>query len=252
MEKAEYDEELRALQIALVHIQRHMIDSGARAVIVLEGRDSAGKGGTIRRITDYAAPRQTHVVALDKPSDREKRSWYFQRYIAHLPADGDLVLFDRSWYNRAGVEYVMGFCTPEQREAFFQSVPKFEGMVTESGTRLVKYYLDISREEQARRLSSRRADPLKSWKLSEIDEVSVERYDDYTEARDMMLKRTSLPHAPWHVVRADDKRTARIQVLRDLVRRLPRPESMPETEFADPQYLTEFGPELFETEHLAR
>ncbi|WP_300531032.1 polyphosphate kinase 2 [Maricaulis sp.] len=252
MDEASYRSELRQLQIALVHIQRHMIDTGQSAIIVFEGRDSAGKGGTIRRIVEHAAPRQTRVIALDKPSDREKRSWYFQRYVTHMPAAGEIVLFDRSWYNRAGVEYVMDFCTPDQRESFFDMVPSFEGMVVSAGAHLIKYYLDISREEQAKRLQSRRTNPLKSWKISAIDEAALERYDEYTEARDIMLQRTSLPHAPWHVVKADNKMTARIHVMRDLVRRLPRPEDMPETKHPEPGVLTEFAPALLKTAHLAR
>lgn len=252
MNEASYRSELRELQIALVHIQRHMIDTGQSAIIVFEGRDSAGKGGTIRRIVEHAAPRQTRVIALDKPSDREKRSWYFQRYVTHMPAAGEIVLFDRSWYNRAGVEHVMDFCTPDQRESFFDMVPSFEGMVVSAGSHLIKYYLDISREEQAKRLQSRRTNPLKSWKISAIDEAALERYDEYTEARDVMLQRTSLPHAPWHVVKADNKMTARIHVMRDLVRRLPRPETMPETKHPEPRVLTEFAPALLKTSHLAR
>lgn len=251
MERAAYKSELRELQLAMVDVQKAMIARGDSAVILIEGRDGAGKGGAIKRITEYVAPRQTRVVALDKPSDRERKAWHLQRYTAQLPVAGELVLFDRSWYNRAGVERVMGFCSADQVEAFFHQVGPFEAMIADAGMTLVKYYIDVTREEQAARLQARREDPLKNWKISEIDEVAVERYDDYTAARDEMLMRTSHPAAPWRIVKGDDKMTARIHIFRDLLRRLPSGEKPLETAFPDPNIVAEFTPGLLETEHLA-
>ena len=218
--KPGYQETLHALQVELVKFQRHLIKHGERILILFEGRDAAGKDGTIKHITEHLSPRETRVVALGTPSDREHTQWYFQRYVQHLPAAREIVLFNRSWYNRAGVERVMGFCTPEEYEVFMRMVPGFEGMLVESGIKLFKYYLDISRHEQKQRLKDRRHDPLKQWKLSPIDEAALDHWEDYSKARNEMLARTHAPDAPWSVVNANDKHVARINVIRDLLTRL--------------------------------
>ena len=215
-----YDAELRRLQIQLVCLQRHLIASNEKLLVIIEGRDGAGKDGTIKRITEHMSPRETRVVALGKPSDREQTEWYFQRHVAHLPAGGELVLFNRSWYNRAGVEHVMGFCTEAEYESFLTTVPLFEDLLVRSGIRLFKYYLDIDRDEQKRRLASREHDPLKQWKISPIDKVALKHWKAYSRARDAMLSRTHSAAAPWIVVRADDKKLARLNLIRDLLSRL--------------------------------
>ena len=214
-----YDEDLRLLQIELVKLQKHFIGCQDKILVILEGRDAAGKDGTIKRIVEYLSPRETRVVALGKPSDRDRGSWYFQRYVAYLPAAGEFALFNRSWYNRAGVEHVMGFCTDAEREEFMSSVTEFESMLVRSGIRLIKYYLDISKEEQKKRLAQRRRDPLKQWKVSPVDQQAVHLWKQYSEARNEMFARTSAA-VPWSVVRADDKRLARLNLIKDLLTRL--------------------------------
>lgn len=215
--KEEYKAELRMLQIGLVKLQRHIISHKHKVLIILEGRDAAGKDGTIKRIVEHLSPRETRVVALGKPSEKDRGSWYFQRYTQHLPAAEEIVLMNRSWYNRAGVERVMGFCNGQEYEDFMNSVTIFEQMLVKSGIQIIKYYLDISRHEQKKRLEERRNDPLKQWKISPIDEVALEHWDDYTNARDEMLKRTHNDITPWHVVRADDKKITRLNVIRHLL-----------------------------------
>ncbi|MBS2132186.1 polyphosphate kinase 2 (plasmid) [Burkholderia thailandensis] len=215
-----YEKELYRLQVELVKLQRHFIRCRDKILVLLEGRDAAGKDGAIKRIVEHLSPRETRVVALGRPSDRDLGAWYFQRYVPHLPVAEELVLFNRSWYNRAGVEHVMGFCTPQQLEEFLQSVPRFEAMLVESGIRLLKYYLDIERSEQVKRLESRKHDPLKAWKISPIDEVAVKHWKAYSKARDTMLLRTHTPIAPWRIVRADDKKLARLNLIRDILSRL--------------------------------
>ena len=217
---SKHDAEDEALQLGLVHMQQAMAEHGTRAIVVLEGRDTAGKDGTIRAVTQHLSVRNTRVVALPKPSDRERSQWYFQRYVAHLPAAGELVIFNRSWYNRAGVEVVNGFSTAAEQERFLADVPAFEAMLVESGIALVKLWLDISKDEQAKRLEKRRTDPLKALKVSALDAVAQEKWDAYTEARDTMLTRTHTPLAPWMCVRADDKKRARRNVIRHLLREL--------------------------------
>jgi len=224
-EPAGYKETLRALQIELVKVQRHIIKHGHRVLVVFEGRDASGKDGVIKRIVQHLSPRETRVVALGKPSDRDRVAWYFQRFAPYLPAAEEFVLFNRSWYNRATVEKVMGFCTDDEYESFLQDVLPFEHMLIGAGIQIVKYYLDVSKKEQEERLGDRRDDPLKQWKRSPIDEVAVKHWDDYTEARDIMFARTSSPLSPWIVVRADDKRRARLNVIRDLLARLACPET---------------------------
>lgn len=212
-----YQKDLVRLQIGLVRYQEWAIETGAKALVIFEGRDGAGKDGTIARITEHLAPRNTRVVSLPKPSDRQRSEWYFQRYVRHLPACGELVLFNRSWYNRAGVEKVMGYSTPAQVEQFFESVVPFETMLERDGIAIRKYYLDISRKEQKERLEARAEDPLKQWKLSPVDAQALWKWKSYTAARDEMLRRTSHPHAPWHIVKADVKKVARLELIRDLL-----------------------------------
>jgi len=222
---ANYEAALRSLQIELVKVQSHVIKHSHKVLVIFEGRDAAGKDGTIKRIVEHLSPRETRIVALGKPSDRESTSWYFQRYVRHLPTAQEMILFNRSWYNRAGVERVMGFCTERESESFLEEVIPFEHMLINSGIQILKYYLDISKREQKRRLRDRRRDPLKQWKTSPIDKVAVKYWDAYTEARDQMLARTSSPLSPWIVVRADDKHLAHLNVIRDLLSRLACPKT---------------------------
>jgi polyphosphate kinase 2 len=212
-----YDEALYALSVQLVRFQRELIAKGGRMLVVLEGRDGAGKDGTIKRIIEHLSPRETRVVSLGKPSDREQSQWYFQRHVSNLPAASEFVLFNRSWYNRAGVERVMGFCNKAQLEEFFASVIAFEVMLVRSGIKLFKYYLDIDKAEQKERLAARRSDPLKQWKISPIDAAAIAKWNDYTKARNEMFERTNHPLAPWRVVRANEKKLARLNVIRDLL-----------------------------------
>ncbi len=211
---------LRQLQVELVKLQRHFIKCNEKILIILEGRDAAGKDGTIKRIVQHLSPRETRVVALGKPSDRDRTSWYFQRYVPYLPAAQEFVLFNRSWYNRAGVERVMGFCTEAEHEEFMGSVSNFENMLVRSGVRLLKYYLDISKAEQKKRLEDRKSDPLKQWKVSPIDDQAIKHWKAYSLARNEMLARTHNPTAPWTLVRANDKHLARLNVIKDLLGRL--------------------------------
>ncbi len=239
----EYKNALRALQIRLVRLQRRIIDEGLRVLVVFEGRDSSGKDGVIKRISAHLSPREFRVVALGKPSDRDSASWYFQRYVHHLPADGELVMFNRSWYNRAGVERVMDFCSAEEHERFLRQVLPYERMLVDSGTVLLKYYLDISRDEQAQRLEARRKDPLKQWKISPIDAVALDYWDEYTQARNEMLTRTHTREAPWWVVRTDDKREARLNVIRHLLTQISGHNGGGKNDTPDDKVVFPFGPE---------
>lgn len=214
MDKKTYKEELYNLQVELVKFQKNVIAEGKKVCIIFEGRDSAGKDGTIKRFTEYLSPRETRVVALGKPSDKDKSSWYFQRYVPHLPSGQEIVFFNRSWYNRAGVEKVFGFCTPEEHALFMEEVGDFEHLLTRSKMIFFKYYLDISKEEQKNRLDARRSDPLKQWKISPIDEKAQEKWDAYSEARDEMFVKTDFIYAPWVVVHTDEKKEARINVMK--------------------------------------
>jgi polyphosphate kinase 2 len=215
--KHAYRHELRALQIELVKLQRDLIESEARVLVILEGRDGAGKDGTIKHVIEHMSPRETRVFAPPKPSDREMRQWYFQRFLVQLPSGGEVVFFNRSWYNRAGVERVMGFCTEKEVEEFFDTVNDFESLLVRSGLALRKYYLDISRKEQKERLLSRQEDPLKTWKNSPIDAMALKKWHAYTKARDEMLRRTSHPTGPWRIVKADDKKASHLEFMRDLL-----------------------------------
>jgi polyphosphate kinase 2 len=212
-----YEKQLRELQIELVKLQRDLICANARVLVILEGRDGAGKDGTIKRITEHMSPRDTRVHAPNKPDSREESEWYFQRFTPFLPAGGEFVLFNRSWYNRAGVERVMGFAKKHEVRAFLESVVPFEEMLVRDGLHLRKYYLDIGKEEQKKRLKARHDDPLKQWKISPIDEAAAKKWDDYSKARDAMFRETSHAAGPWHIVRADVKKTARLELLRDLL-----------------------------------
>ena len=220
---SDYEEQLRLLQIELVKLQREIISGGMRLLVILEGRDTAGKDGTIKRITEHLSPRETHVVALGKPSSREEGEWYFQRYVAELPSAGEFSIFNRSWYNRAGVEKVMGFCTDAQYKQFMASVNDFEGLLVDSGIQIIKYYLDIDKKEQEERLESRKADPLKQWKISPIDEQAQHKWNDYSVARDLMLQQTSSVKAPWTVVNANNKKHTHLNLIRDLLSRVKYP-----------------------------
>ncbi|MGB0854847.1 MAG: polyphosphate kinase 2 [Pikeienuella sp.] len=221
MPRDEYEDTMASLQIELVKLQAWAKASGARIVLVFEGRDAAGKGGTIKRFRENLNPRGAHVVALPKPSDVELGQWYFQRYIKHLPTSGEITFFDRSWYNRAVVERVFGFSSDEQREVFFRQVPKFERMMVEDGVILFKFWLTVGRAEQMRRFMDRENDPLKHWKLSPIDFKSLGKWDDYTAAIAEMFERTNTSHGPWTVIRSDDKRRARIAAIRTVLSAIP-------------------------------
>jgi len=214
LKKSDYEDELDRLQVELAKCQRWVQDSGARLVVVFEGRDGAGKGGAIRRMTMNLNPRVARVVALSKPSDRERTQWYFQRYVAHLPAAGEITLFDRSWYNRGVIEHVFGFCTPDERARFFAQLPGFESTLVGEGIVLVKLWLNVGRAEQLRRLLAREGDPLKQWKLSPIDIQGLARWDAYSDAIEETFRRSHSPVTPWTVVRADDKYRARLAVIR--------------------------------------
>lgn len=215
-----YEAQMYALQKQLVLLQAHLAKSGERVMIVFEGRDAAGKGGTIKTYLENLNPRYNLIAALPKPNDRESTQWYFQRYVDWMPASGETVLFDRSWYNRAGVERVMGFCTPEQTEHFLEEAPEFEKRITREGIHFFKFWLSIGREMQLKRFHDRRHDPLKVWKLSPIDIEALHKWDAYTAARDEMLKRTDTDHAPWTVIRTNDKRRGRINVIQTVLDRL--------------------------------
>jgi len=221
-EKAEIDErdyarELHKLQIELVALQRHLLKTNERVLIILEGRDGAGKDGAIKRLTEHMSPRDTRVHAPGKPSDRERSQWYFQRFVPFLPSADEFVIFNRSWYNRAGVERVMGFASRDQVEAFLENVVPFETMLVRDGIALRKYYLDISQKEQKKRLADRQKNPLKRWKISPIDAVAGKKWHDYSKTRDAMFERTSHPAAPWRVVHCDTKKVARLELIRDLL-----------------------------------
>ncbi len=221
LKRKAYERELERLQARLCALQEWVKHSGQRVIIVFEGRDAAGKGGTIKAITDRVSPRVFRLVALPAPSDREKTQIYMQRYLAHFPAAGEIVIFDRSWYNRAGVERVMGFCTDKQYRSFLDRCPEFERYIVSGGIQLIKFWLEVSDEEQKRRFEARIEDPLRQWKLSPMDLPSRERWFDYSRARDRMLGATDTKHAPWYLVRTDDKRRARLNVLAHILRLIP-------------------------------
>ena len=224
MRRAVYEKQKAALQVELLKLQRWVKESGEKIIVVFEGRDAAGKGGTIKRFMEHLNPRGARVVALAKPSEEERSQWYFQRYIEHFPTAGEIVLFDRSWYNRAGVERVMGFCSEEEYLEFLREAPELERMWVRSGIRLFKYWFSISREEQRRRLVDRRSDPLKQWKLTPIDKAAMEKWEAYSEARDAMFFHSDTADAPWTIVKANDKKRARIACMQHFLSALPYPE----------------------------
>jgi len=221
MKRKAYEKELRKLQVQLCHLQQWVKAKNLRAIILFEGRDTAGKGGTIKAITERVSPRVFRVVALPAPSDREKGQKFFQRYMLHFPAAGEIVIFDRSWYNRAGVEYVMGFCSPEEHKRFLALCPQIEKYIVEAGIILIKVWLEVGMEEQEKRFAARIDDPLRQWKLSPMDVQSFDRWYDYSRARDMMFKATNSKHAPWYVIRSDDKRLARLNVISHILETIP-------------------------------
>ncbi len=219
--KRDYAVAKRDLQIELLKLQRSVKESQQRVVILFEGRDAAGKGGTIKRFTENLNPRGARVVALEKPTEKERGEWYLQRYIPHLPAPGEIVLFDRSWYNRAGVERVMHFCTPREYTDFFREAPEFEHMLASDGITLIKFWFSVSRSEQLRRFLRRQVDPVKQWKLSPIDLASLDKWDEYTQAKEAMFGYTDLPDTPWTVVKSNDKRRARLETMRSVLSLIP-------------------------------
>jgi polyphosphate kinase len=219
--KKPYEKELYRLQAELMKVQEWVRAEGARIVVIFEGRDAAGKGGTIKRVTQYLNPRVAQIAALPAPTDREKSQWYFQRYVEHLPSAGQVVLFDRSWYNRAGVEHVMGFCSKEEYHRFLHQCPIFERLLVEDGILLRKYWFSVSDDEQERRFKARLGDPMRQWKLSPMDLESISRWEDYSRAKDEMFVHTDIPEAPWYVVESQDKRRARINMISHLLSTIP-------------------------------
>ena len=252
LDKHVYAKALVKLQIELVKLQRELIAGGERILVLIEGRDAAGKDGAIKHIIEHLSPRETRVVALGPPSDRERHSWYFQRYVRYLPSAGEMVLFNRSWYNRAGVEPVMGFCTRREAREFLETVPDFERMLVRSGIKLFKYYLDIDRHEQRRRLAARRRDPLKQWKLSPVDAKAQKLWRQYSAARDVMFRRTHTEIAPWTVIRADDKHQARLNLIRDLLSRIDYPGRDKRLIVPDRDIVFRYEPQLVESGKIAR
>jgi polyphosphate kinase 2 len=225
--KALYEKELLRLQAELVKLQEWVRVEGARVVVIFEGRDAAGKGSTIKRVSEFLNPRTARIAALPAPTERQRSQWYFQRYVEHLPAGGEIVLFDRSWYNRAGVERVMGFCTPREYTRFLQQCPIFERLLVEDGILLRKYWFSVSDAEQERRFRSRLDDPMRRWKLSQMDLESISRWEDYSRAKDEMFVHTDIPEAPWYVVESEDKRAARINMIAHLLSTVPYREVQP-------------------------
>ncbi|MGY6278084.1 polyphosphate kinase 2 [Methylomonas sp. MgM2] len=251
LERKVYFRKLLELQTELIKLQSWVEHTGEKIAVIFEGRDSAGKGGAIKRITQRLNPRVCRVVALPKPSDRERTQWYFQRYVPHLPAGGEIVLLDRSWYNRAGVERVMGFASPKDVEAFFQDVPEFERMLVRSGIRLIKFWFSISDEEQQLRFLMRINDPMKQWKLSPMDLQSRVRWEEYTKAKEEMFARTHIPEAPWYIVDGNDKKRARLNCIHHLLSLIPYEEvpsekiTLPDRVFNEDYEREELPPELF-------
>ncbi|ABL04910.1 MULTISPECIES: polyphosphate kinase 2 [Mycobacterium ulcerans group] len=237
--KGVYEAELFRLQTEFVRLQEWVRHAGARVVVIFEGRDAAGKGGAIKRITEYLSPRHAYVAALPVPNDRERGQWYYQRYIAHLPAKGEIVFFDRSWYNRAGIEKVMGFCTPQEHALFLRQTPIFEQMLIDDGILLRKYWFSVSDEEQLHRFKARQTDPVRQWKLSPMDLESVYRWEDYSRAKDEMMVHTDTPVSPWYVVESDIKKHARLNMMAHLLSTIDyRPVEMPKVNLPDQPIVT--------------
>ncbi|WP_342077166.1 polyphosphate kinase 2 [Yoonia sp. SS1-5] len=246
-----YEAEKAALQVELLKVQHWVQETQQKFVLLFEGRDAAGKGGTIKRFTEHLNPRFARVIALNKPSDAEKGQWFFQRYIKHLPTTGEIVLYDRSWYNRAGVERVMGFCEPAEYLEFMRQTPELERMLVRSGIKLFKYWFSVTREEQRQRFKSRETDPLKMWKLSPVDRASIDRWDDYTEAKEAMFFYTDTADAPWTVVRSNDKKLARLNCMKHFLSQLDYPDKNPEIATpADPKIVLHANHILQRSEHI--
>ena len=224
MQNSEYLEYIHLLHIELLKLQAWVKEEGIKICVIFEGRDAAGKGGTIKRVIEHISPRGCRVVALEKPTDKERHQWYFQRYVQHLPSASEIVLFDRSWYNRAGVERVMGFCSRDEVREFLRAVPEFERMISRSGIHLIKFYFSVSKKEQLRRFTKRETDPLKQWKLSPVDKESQDKWDDYKKAKEDMFFFTSTTDSPWTVIKSDDKKRARINAIRHLLSQFDYPD----------------------------
>ena len=248
----QYRRTLRDLQIELVKFQRQLIAHGNRIVVLIEGRDAAGKDGVIKHVIEHLSPRETRVVALPAPSERDQTQWYFQRYVEHLPAAAEFVLFNRSWYNRAGVERVMGFCSEDDAHRFFDDAPVFEQMLINAGIQLFKYYLDIDRHEQKQRLKARRHDPLSQWKISPVDKVALKHWDAYTRCRDEMFRRTHSTKSPWYIVRANDKHAARLNLIRHLLSQLAYRSKQQQLLAFDPEIIFPFDAERLHDGSIAR
>jgi polyphosphate kinase 2 len=246
MARAEYDGAKRQLQIELIKLQNWVKERGEKIVLLFEGRDAAGKGGTIKRFTEHLNPRGSQVVALEKPNKRERTQWYFQRYVEHLPAAGEIVLFDRSWYNRAGVERVMGFCSPLEYQEFMRQAPDFERMLVRSGIHLVKFWFSVSRAEQRTRFAIRQVDPVRHWKLSPMDIASLDKWEDYTEAKEAMFFYTDSVDAPWTVVKSNDKKRARLESMRYVLNRFAYDDKDPEVVGRPDGLIVGRGMDLFE------
>lgn len=245
MKRDEYEKEKQNLQIELLKMQSYVRESGEKIVMIFEGRDAAGKGGTIKRINEHLNPRHATVVALEKPTDHEQGEWYFQRYIKHLPTKGEIVSFDRSWYNRAGVERVMNFCSAKDYLEFMRQLPQMERMLVGSGIRLFKFWFSVTREEQLRRFQSRKQDPLKQWKLSPVDIASLDKWDDYSEAKEAMFFYTDTADAPWTVIKSNDKKRARINCMRHILHSVPYPDKNLDVVLAPDPQLVGTAAEIF-------
>jgi len=252
MKNSTYKKELYGLQVELVKFQRYVIENELKVCLIFEGRDAAGKDGIIKRFTEHLSPREARAVALGKPSDREKKSWYFQRYVPHLPSGGEIVFFNRSWYNRAGVEPVMGFCTDEEHKLFLQEVGNFEQMLIHSKIIFFKYYLDITKDEQKKRFRARENDPLKQWKISPIDLRAQRLWKEYSQARDEMFVRTSFVYAPWYIVHSNNKKTARIQVMKHFLTHVHYPDKNSSLLVHDNSVICRFDPVCYEKKLIAK
>ncbi len=251
IKRAAYEKHKAELQVELLKVQKWVEDSGQKVVVLFEGRDAAGKGGTIKRFMEHLNPRAARVVALPKPGERQRTQWFFQRYIEHLPADGEMVFFDRSWYNRAGVERVMDFCKPNEYLEFMRQAPDLERMLVRSGIRLFKYWFSVTREEQHRRFEARKADPLKQWKLSPVDQASIDKWDDYTEAKEAMFFNTDTADAPWVIVKSDDKKRARLNCMQHFLSSLPYPDkNLHVVQGPDPLIVGSSGQVIGRSDHI--
>ncbi|MEV8465733.1 polyphosphate kinase 2 [Fluviibacterium sp. DFM31] len=251
MTRRTYERQKAKLQAELLKVQLWAQETGQKFVLLFEGRDAAGKGGTIKRFTEHLNPRQARVVALNKPTDAERGQWYYQRYVEHLPTSGEIVLYDRSWYNRAGVERVMGFCEPGEYLEFMRQTPEFERMLTRSGVQLYKFWFSVTRAEQRRRFESRETDPLKRWKLSPIDKASLDKWEDYTEAKEAMFFYTDTADAPWTVIKSDDKKRARLNCMRHFLSSLDYPDKDRKiVQDPDPLIVGRAGHEIHKSDHI--